>query len=362
MIDGPVLKRIVDSGLSQETIEVFAERARESGQVGKLSIHSVSSRGLDIHLVKRGLQLRDHAIDALRAGQFGMVILNGGMATRFGGVAKGTVSITEKLSFLGAKLLDVKRLTKRISAPDPDIFLMCSSATLEPTKAHLRTHDFFGYDPSKLHLFVQCESVRFLPDGDVYKDETGNPSFHGTGHGDVPYCIRELPAFQTFAQSGQALLLSNVDNVLATVDLDILGGFLKSTLPIQVEVVDKNPGDVGGAPLIVDGQAQIVEAFRLAKDFDHDEIPVFNTNTLWLTPHALTAETIELPWHRVEKKVNGQQVIQFERLVGELTCFLSTRFLRVERSGIASRFIPVKTPADLEGSREAIVATWRARQ
>jgi putative uridylyltransferase len=238
---------------------------------------------------------------------------------------------------------------------------MCSSATLDPTTVHLKAHDFFGYDPARLHLFTQCESVRFLPNGDIYRDEAGQPSFHGTGHGDLPYCIRNLPVFREFSKTGKALLFLNVDNVLATVDVDILGGFLESELPIQVEVVNKNPGDVGGAPLSVDGQAQIVEAFRLAEDFDHDQIPVFNTNTLWLKPQSLSAASIQLPWHRVEKQVKGERVIQFERLVGELTCFFETRFLRVERKGNDSRFIPVKTPADLEAHRVTIVSTWRTR-
>ena len=335
--------------------------ARNLQNVKKLSSQSVSALGLDIHTVERNDSIRAKALDALRADTVALVVLNGGMATRFGGVAKGTVAITDTLSFLGAKLQDAHRLAKRISSPCPHIFLMCSSATLDPTTIHLKKHDFFGYEPSRLHLFTQCESVRFLPDGNVYRDESGQPSFHGTGHGDLPYCIRNVPAFQEFSQAGKALLLSNVDNVLATLDLDILGGFLNSEMPIQVEVVDKNPGDVGGAPLNVDGQAQIVEAFRLAPGFDHDQIPVFNTNTLWLTPQSLSATSIELPWHRVEKHVNGTRVIQFERLVGELTCFFETRFLRVQREGKDSRFIPVKTPADLEAHRLTIVSTWQTR-
>jgi UTP--glucose-1-phosphate uridylyltransferase len=361
VIDGSILKRIIDSGLSRETVDHFVERVSDGEIVDKLSNQSVSSSGLEINQVTYDSSQSQRAIEVLRAGQFGMVVLNGGMATRFGGVAKGTVEITETLSFLGAKLKDAKRLVRRVQAPDPWIFLMCSSATLEPTKTHLEEHNFFGYDPDKLHLFVQCESVRFRPQGGLFRDPDGNPSFHGTGHGDLPYCIRALPSFQAFARKGKALLLSNVDNVLATVDLSILGSFLASELPIQVEVVDKNTGDVGGAPLVVNGQAQLVEAFRLVDDFDHDKIPVFNTNTFWLTPQALEASSIQLPWHRVEKQVQGQRVIQFERLVGELTCFLTTRFIRVERDGPDSRFIPVKTPNDLELHRDTIIATWRAR-
>ena len=361
IIDGAILDRVIASGLSRETINHFIKRVTDSKTTEQLSSQSVSSSGLEINEVTYVGAQTEQALEVLRAGQFGMVVLNGGMATRFGGVAKGTVEISQGLSFLGAKLKDAQRLVQRIKAPVPWIFLMCSSATLNPTKVHLEQHDFFGYDPNKIHLFVQCESVRFQPDGGLFKDSNGNPSFHGTGHGDLPYCIRTLPSFKAFARDGRALFLSNVDNVLATVDLNILGSFLASNQPIQVEVVDKHVGDIGGAPLFVNGQAQLVEAFRLADDFDHDKIAVFNTNTLWLTPQATEAKSIQLPWHRVEKQVQGQRVIQFERLVGELTSFLATRFVRVERDGPNSRFIPVKTPKDLDTHRDTIIDTWQAR-
>ena len=54
-------------------------------------------------------------------------------------------------------------------------------------------------------------------------------------------------------------------------------------------------------------------------------------------------------------------MIQFERLVGEVTSHLATRFLRVSREGEASRFLPVKDPAELEARRPEIEAVAKAR-
>ena len=68
-----------------------------------------------------------------------------------------------------------------------------------------------------------------------------------------------------------------------------------------------------------------------------------------------------LPWHRVQKRVGSQPVIQFERLVGELTATVSSRFMRVERMGDSSRFLAVKTPDDLRENREIIMSTWKGR-
>lgn len=50
---------------------------------------------------------------------------------------------------------------------------------------------------------------------------------------------------------------------------------------------------------------------------------------------------------RVEKKVRVRTAIQFVRLVGELTAFLPTAFVAVEREGPDGRFLPAKDPEEL---------------
>ena len=361
LIESSVRSRILASGLDANSLDYFQRQAGNSKAQSILSLDQLETEGLEVHQAD-GKQLETTAaIQCLQDGAFALVILNGGMATRFGGVAKGTVEIDANISFLGAKLTDALRIADSYSAPAPFIFLMCSSATNRPTLEHLKTHQFFGYPAEKIVLFNQCESIRFLPTGDVFLDEQGAPSFHGTGHGDLPYCIRSVPEFRKFAADGRAVLLSNVDNVLATADLQLLAHFLSASERIAVEVVDKDSGDVGGGPLIVDGHQQLVEAFRLPKEFDHSIVPVFNTNTFWVDPTLLLDSEVSLPWHRVHKRVGNQPVIQFERLVGELTNGIRTRFIRVERTGAHSRFLAVKTPGDLSSNRNRIMTTWLER-
>ncbi|MGB0647506.1 MAG: UTP--glucose-1-phosphate uridylyltransferase [Bradymonadia bacterium] len=362
VLGADTIKRILDSGLSERTLDRFVETIQRGTDDIKLTEADVSTTGIPLSNISRVRRHHDAGSNSLRQHEVALIILNGGMATRFGGVAKGIVEIDEQLSFLGAKLKDALHCSAQLNAPMPPVFIMCSGATLNPTKKHLATSEYFGYDPSRVHLFTQCESIRFNDDGTPYLAKNGEPSFHGTGHGDLLYCIRELPAFKDFAKHGKAALLSNVDNVLATLDLDILGQFLTEAKSVQVEVVDKNDGDVGGAPLLVDGKAELVEAFRLADGFDHSKVSVFNTNSIWLNPTALLDRSIDLPWHKVVKFVDGHPVIQFERLIGEITCFLQTGFLRVERQGTDSRFIPVKTPQDLNQHRSTIIQTWKLRQ
>ena len=158
-----------------------------------------------------------------------------------------------------------------------------------------------------------------------------------------------LEAFR--ARGGKVLYMSNVDNVAATLDPAVIGAHLASGAKITAEVVRKEPGDRGGAPARVDGRPQIVESFRFPPAFDQDSLPLFNTNSFVFDAEAIDRD-FELTFFRVEKKLEAATVIQFERLVGQLTAFLPSHFLEVPRS----RFLPVKDPEELELRRPEIEA------
>jgi UTP--glucose-1-phosphate uridylyltransferase len=126
---------------------------------------------------------------------------------------------------------------------------------------------------------------------------------------------------------------------------------IQSGKDITAEVAPKWPGDQGGAPVWVDDSIWVVEGFRFPSSFDQDSVPVFNTNTFTMNAEAIDRE-FDLTACYVEKKVNDHTVVQLETLVGELTRFLSTQYLRVSRTGKKSRFFPIKTPQDLEEAQE----------
>jgi UTP--glucose-1-phosphate uridylyltransferase len=108
---------------------------------------------------------------------------------------------------------------------------------------------------------------------------------------------------------------------------------------------------MGGAPARVDGRMMLLETMRFPPDFDHESIPVFNTNTALIDVEALE-QPYDLTWLYVEKDVGGRTAVQLERVYHEITAFLPTTYLVVPRSGPRGRFFPIKTPADLEESRE----------
>jgi UTP--glucose-1-phosphate uridylyltransferase len=156
-------------------------------------------------------------------------------------------------------------------------------------------------------------------------------------------------------------MVANLDNLGASIDEAVLGWHLAHGCAASCEVVDKLGADRGGIPARHDGRPVVLEEFRLPEGFDASAVRVFNTNTFHLDARALAELRMEFTWFVVKKDVAGRPAVQLERLVGEVTSRLETRFLRVPRSGARSRFLPVKDDAELEARRSEIVEVARAR-
>lgn len=294
---------------------------------------------------------------AIAAGKVGAVILAGGMATRFGGVVKAAVPAVAGRSFLDLKIADLRHAAARTGGRVP-CFLMTSFATdarVRELAAGLST------DAVPVETFAQGISLRVTREGAPFVEADGTMSPYAPGHGDLTFALRSSGVLARFrAAGGEVLAMSNVDNLGATLDPAILGLHLERRVAVTAEVVRKEAGDKGGAPARVDGVVQIVESFRFPPGFDQDTIPVFNTNTFVLDAKAIDRD-FDLTWFVVEKTVEGKKVVQFERLVGELTAMLPSAFVEVARHGDDGRFQPAKDPEELARRAPEIEALLRAR-
>ncbi len=276
---------------------------------------------------------------ALERGELAVAVLNGGMATRFGGAVKGIVEAVGGKTFLELKLAQARRF-----GPVP-FAVMNSFATHRATVRFLAER---GLEQEGLFTFLQSVSLRLTPEGQPFRDAAGHVSLYAPGHGDFPEALRRSGTLAALERRGvRALLLSNVDNLGAEPDPLVVGYRLSHGRPLTVEVARSVPGEVGGAPARVGGRLQVVEGFRFPPGFDFDRLPYVNTNTFALSLEALARE-YPLTRFYVEKRVDGRVAIQVERLVGELSAFLETAYLGVPRSGVESRYFPIKSQADLE--------------
>jgi UTP--glucose-1-phosphate uridylyltransferase len=284
-------------------------------------------------------------LEALHAGKVAAVVLAGGMATRFGGVVKGVVEALDGRSFLDWKLSETATLAARVGAEIP-VALMTSFSTDGVTREHVA-----GLDVPEPVWFSQFVSLRLEPDGSLFRDDDGLVSPYGPGHGDLVEAIGASGALGELRDRGvEIVTVSNVDNLGARVDPVVVGAHVLGETPLSLEVARKE-GDLGGAPVRVDGRTVMLEGPRFPAGFDHDRIPVFNTNT-GIVDLALFERAYDLTWLYVEREADSRRAVQLERLYHELSWFVPTRFLEVPRKGPRGRFFPIKTPDDLVRSRE----------
>ena len=331
---------------------------------GRFAPHSVTPpSGLDA-LPSRGTD--DHArltqigAQALDEGKVGAVILAGGMATRFGSVIKALVPAYRGRSFLDLKLRDLELRAEAAGRPIHALF-MSSFQSHDPLVSALAARDPRRAELVPADVFPQDVALRRTPAGELFRTTSGDLSPYAPGHGDLVDAMRRSGALERFmASGGEHLLMSNVDNLLATLDPAIVGVHVDGGAALTVENVHSDPGDRGGAPALAEGKLQIVEAFRFPEGFDPATIPVFNTNTIAMRASAVDRD-FELDHFYVEKEIEGRVAVQYERLVGQLTAHLETRFLVVPRRGPEARFAPIKRPADLDTHKELVEAALSAR-
>ena len=286
-------------------------------------------------------EARAAGLKVLQAGAVAAVVLGGGMATRFGGVVKGVVPAVDGRSFLELKLGQAADLAQAVGASVP-VAVMTSFATDATTRDFVAACEL----PTPIY-FSQYVSLRLQRDGDLFRTVDGAVSLYSPGHGDLLIALRRSGTLAQLRSLGvRYVMVSNVDNVPARLDPVVLGSHVIAGRPMTAEVV-ANTGEVGGAPARVGDKVIIVESMRYPRGFDHSRLPVTNVNTVTFDLDALDRE-FDLTWLYVEKSVDGVPAVQLERLYHEASAFLPTTYLVVPATGPQGRFLPIKTPADLE--------------
>ncbi len=279
--------------------------------------------------------------DAIARGQVAVAVLNGGMATRFGGDVKGIVEAVGGRTFLELKLRQARRL-----GPVP-FLIMNSFAT------HARSLEFLAQRglARDVDVFLQGVSLRLTPAGEPWLDDEGRVSLYAPGHGDFPWALVASGVAARLAERGvEHVVLSNIDNLGAELDPVLIGLHLAQGHSLTAELAATEPGDVGGAPAFVNGRLEMVEGFRFPPDFDASHLPYLATNTFVISRGLLEAGH-PLTWFYVEKQVDGRAAVQMERLVNELSRFVETTYVVTPRGGATGRFFPIKTREDLERLR-----------
>jgi UTP--glucose-1-phosphate uridylyltransferase len=352
-----------EAGQSEEAIRSFdrAYERLESGESAMLPSSELEPAGdvpsLDDLDSDAGAQAEalEHLV---------VIKLNGGLATTMGlRSPKSLVEARDGRSFLDIIIGQLLALRAEHDVRLP-LVLMDSESTREPTLEALRAHP--ELDVGLPLDFLQSMEPKLEADGlePVRWPEQPSLEWCPPGHGDVYSSLRGSGLLRTLREHGfRHAMISNSDNLGATVDPRIAAHVARERIPFLMEVVQGTESDRKGGHIArrrSDGQLVLRESAQTPPEDeesfrDFRRWRYYNTNNLWIDLDVLAElldageGVIELPLILNRKTVDPRDsdstpVIQLESAMGAaIGSFPDAQLLLVPRA----RFIPVKTTNDL---------------
>lgn len=296
-------------------------------------------------------------------GQTAMIKLNGGLGTTMGLEGpKSLLTVKRALSFLDIIVQQVLHLRGKHGIELP-LILMNSFNTESETRKALKKypeltqsvpHDF------RQHMVPKIWQHDFSP---VEWPLDPTKEWCPPGHGDLYLALHTSGLLSELLDRGYAYaFISNVDNLGATLDLNILGYLVENGLSFLMEVATRTEADRKGGHLALDENRRLMlreiaqcppEEVELFQDIGR--YSYFNTNNIWINLTALKYALeqydglLALPLIRNAKPVDptdsdSPPVYQLETAMGQaISIFPGAQAIHVDRD----RFFPVKSTTDL---------------
>lgn len=288
-----------------------------------------------------------------------VVKLNGGLGTSMGCQGpKSAIPVRNDLTFLDLTVQQIEYLNKTYDCQVP-LVLMNSFNTDEDTAQILRKYKGFNVN---IFTFQQSRFPRLNRDTlmPMARNLTAVSldDFYPPGHGDFYETFCNSGLLQHFLDEGREyVFMSNIDNLGATVDLNILNCLLSSEekAGFVMEVTEKTRADVKGGTLInYDGHIRLLEIAQVPADHVDEfksvkKFKIFNTNNLWIKldeiKKLVESGTLEMDVIVNHKNLdNNTNIIQLETAAGAAINNFGNAFgINVPRT----RFLPVKKTSDL---------------
>ncbi len=360
--------------------------------VDKLAIHALAARATSppaFRLDRSGNRFtaeeaRERAVEALRAGQIGVMVVAGGQGSRLGfDYPKGMYRIgpVSDHSLFQIHVEKIVAAGRRYGVRIP-LYVMTSPATDAETRRYLAEQDRFGLAEEDLVVF--CQGTMPAVDaesGRVLLEETGRVALSPDGHGGMLRAFADGGAMEHARGRGiRHLFYFQVDNPLVEIcGPEFLGYHLLSGSELSSQVVAKqDPLERVGNVVQVDGRLHVIEYSDLPDDVAKQRRS--GKLSIWagsIAVHAIDVEFLArmagrsnaLPFHvarkrvpfvdaegrRVEPPQDAENAIKFERFIFDLLPS-AARAIVVEVDA-ARNFAPLKNaPGDKKDTPEAVRA------
>ncbi|PKY49782.1 UTP--glucose-1-phosphate uridylyltransferase [Rhizophagus irregularis] len=282
--------------------------------------------------------------------------LNGGLGTTMGCIGpKSAIEVRDGMTFLDLSVRQIEYLNSKHDVNVPFI-LMNSFNTDEETKRIVHK-----YSSHKINIltFNQSRYPRINKESLLPMTRSPNADisqWYPPGHGDLFESMCNSGILdQLISEGKEYLFVSNVDNLGAVVDLNILQHMVESDTEFLMEVTDKTKADIKGGTLIdYEGTVRLLEVAQVPPEHMEEfksikKFRIFNTNNLWINLKAIKRINDEKEFNmeviaNSKTLESGEKVIQLETAVGAaIKHFKNAHGINVPRS----RFLPVKSTSDL---------------
>lgn len=285
-----------------------------------------------------------------------VVKLNGGLGTSMGCVGpKSIIEVKNHKTFLDLLISQIQTINDELQCDIP-LILMNSFNTHEDTEKLLERYAYSGVTIKTFNqsMYPRIHKDSLLPLSSKY--DADKEDWYPPGHGDFYNSIYNSGLLEELLSVGiEYIFLSNVDNLAATVNLDILNHIVENNIDFLMEVTNKTLADVKGGTLIeTEGTLKLLEIAQVPPKHVQEfksikKFKIFNTNNLWIQTSAIKEVVESGSLNNIdiipnEKRVKGVRVIQLETAAGAaIQFFKNPQAVNVPRS----RFLPVKSTSDL---------------
>lgn len=288
----------------------------------------------------------ERGIEALRAGQVGVLITAGGQGSRLGfELPKSLYPIgpISSVSLLQIHIEKVRATARRYGVSIP-LYLMTSPATHEETVRYLDENDRFGLSADDLFVFCQGTMPAVnIETGKLLLAEKDRLFLSPDGHGGTVAALGRSGALKHMQNRGiDELFYLQIDNPLVPICDPLLIGhhLLAESELTSLTVQKKHALEKWGNFALIDGHLHVIEYSDLPDEVAHEQDAEGNLK-LWagsLAIHVFARSLFEramvrtdiLPFHIARKNVpfvapDGSQVtltkpnaLKFERFIFDL--------------------------------------------
>lgn len=259
---------------------------------------------------------RSIGLQAIRDGKLCLLLLAGGQGTRLGfDKPKGcfNVGLTKELYIFQLLIEHIMDVVRAADAYIP-LYIMTSNINYQDTITFFEAHDYFGYDASYVHFFIQEMNPATDFGGKILLKSKYEVALSPNGNGGWFSSMHKAGLLDSIFDSNlEWINVFAVDNVLQRIaDPVFLGATIASGKMSGAKVVKKAfPEEKVGVMCKENGKPHIIEYYEMTDEMLTKRLPDgnlaygFGAILNYLFPIQRLKETLDqaMPLHVVKKKV-----------------------------------------------------------